>query len=65
MLNAMIDQRPWPTFTPRPVRDEWYIHVEWPDGRFEPIQHFQSESEAQNWIAENSERWLRVRGFIL
>jgi hypothetical protein len=65
ILKAMIDQRPWPTFTPRPVRDEWYIHVEWPDGRFEPIQHFQSESEAQHWIVENSERWLRVRGFIL
>ena len=65
ILKAMIDQRPRPTFTPRPVRDEWYIHVEWPDGRFEPIQHFQSESEAQHWIVENSERWLRVRGFIL
>ena len=63
--KAMTDQRPRPTFTPRPVRDEWYIHVEWPDGRFEPIQHFQSESEAQRWIVENSERWLRVRGFIL
>ena len=65
ILKTMIDQRPRPAFTPRPVRHEWYIHVEWPDGRFEHIQHFQSESEAQRWIVEKSERWLRLRGFIL
>ena len=36
-LKAKIDQGPRSTFTLRPVRDEWYIHAEWPDGRVEPI----------------------------
>jgi hypothetical protein len=37
----------------------WYVLLEWPNGRVRQVDGFQSELEAESWIKEESEIWLR------
>jgi hypothetical protein len=39
----------------------WVVHVEFPDGGFEEISGFESENEANRWIAEELQEWLDHR----
>jgi hypothetical protein len=34
------------------------VIAKWPDGRREVITGFGAESDAQNWIDQDSDRWL-------
>ena len=38
--------------------DGWYVAVTWPDGRFEEVDGFRSESDANGWVAESFLAWL-------
>ena len=41
--------------------DNWYVAATWPDGRFEEIRGFKTESEANEWIAKEFQAWLDER----
>ena len=47
--------------TPRELKDRssWYVLLEWPNGRSRQIDGFRSEAEAETWIKEESEIWLK------
>ena len=40
----------------------WIVEVEWSDGTIEQVEEFQRQSEATDWITNQSEAWLRDRG---
>jgi len=40
----------------------WTVEVEWSDGTIEQIEEFQHQSEATDWITNQSEAWLQERG---
>jgi hypothetical protein len=40
---------------------EWFVAAKWPDGRVEDIRGFASESEANEWIANELQAWLDAR----
>jgi hypothetical protein len=42
--------------------EHWFVAATWPDGRFEEIQGFATESEANEWIAKKFQAWLDERG---
>jgi hypothetical protein len=50
---------PVPTLQIRKTEgDAWAVHVEFPSGGFEDISGFESESAANQWIAEELQAWL-------
>jgi hypothetical protein len=38
--------------------DQWWVSAKWPDGRTEDIMRFRSESDANEWIANELDAWL-------
>jgi hypothetical protein len=44
-----------PRLEPRPL-----VHVVWPDGSFEQVGTFRTESEAHQWIDEKSDERLKT-----
>jgi hypothetical protein len=52
-----------PEMRPRELRDAsgWYVLVQWPDRPSEQVGGFRSEDEAQQWIDQDSDNWLRKR----
>jgi len=42
--------------------ENWFVAATWPDGRFEEIQGFKTESEANEWIAKEFQAWLDEQG---
>jgi hypothetical protein len=45
-------------------RDEWVVEVEWPDGVLERIRTFKHHGTAADWVAQQSDAWLRVRSIF-
>ena len=41
--------------------DEWFVAAKWPDGRTENICGFKTESEANEWVANELQSWLDER----
>ena len=41
--------------------DQWWVAAIWPDGQVEDIASFDSEVEANEWIAKDFQRWLEQR----
>jgi hypothetical protein len=41
--------------------DEWFVAAKWPDGRTENIRGFKTESEANEWVANELQSWLDER----
>jgi hypothetical protein len=41
--------------------DEWFVAAKWPDGRVEDIRGFNTESEANEWVANELQSWLDQR----
>jgi hypothetical protein len=41
--------------------DDWFVAATWPNGLFEEIRGFKSESEANEWIAKEFQAWLEER----
>jgi hypothetical protein len=37
----------------------WHVDAEWPNGVTQHVDDFESDSEAQEWIAKKSEAWLQ------
>ena len=42
--------------------ENWFVAATWPDGKFEEIEGFKTESEANEWIAKKFQTWLDERG---
>ena len=38
--------------------NHWFVAATWPDGRFEEISGFKTESEANEWVAKQLQVWL-------
>jgi hypothetical protein len=51
-----------PSLEPRPLdgAEGWYVHICWPDGSFEQVGAFRTKSEADQWIVEKSDAWLKT-----
>ena len=45
----------------RTTNDVWFVAAEWPDGRIEDIRGFRTESEANEWVANELQAWLDER----
>ena len=43
------------------THDTWWVAAKWPDGRTEDIKGFSSEADANEWIANELDRWLEQR----
>jgi hypothetical protein len=41
--------------------DTWWVAAKWPDGRIEDIKGFSSEADANEWIANELNKWLENR----
>jgi hypothetical protein len=41
--------------------NDWIVAATWPNGAFEEILGFKSESEANEWIAKEFQAWLDER----
>jgi hypothetical protein len=39
----------------------WIVRAEFPDGSFEEISGFKTESDANEWIATNLQDWMEQR----
>jgi hypothetical protein len=54
---------PDPVFEVRTLKSAsgWYVRVLWRYGQVEHISGFASPKEAQKWIEEKSQTWLRDR----
>ena len=52
-----------PVFETRRLKSAlgWYVRVSWRYGQVEQVSGFASEQDAQKWIEEKSEAWLRAR----
>ena len=52
------------TLTPRPIKGSpgWFVQILFPDGREKRISRFETEAEAQAWIANESDDWLAGMG---
>ena len=37
---------------------DWYVAVTWPSGRFEEVDGFRTESDANGWVAQRFQSWL-------
>lgn len=42
-------------------QDQWVVEVEWPDGTLERIRTFKHHATAADWVATQSQAWLRVQ----
>jgi hypothetical protein len=53
------------TFEPRPLKTGpgWLVVVTFPDQPPEQINDFPTESDAKNWITNDSQAWLKKRGY--
>jgi hypothetical protein len=53
------------TFDPRPLKagPHWQVVATYPSGQQEHITGFDTESDAKNWITNDSQAWLRKRGY--
>ena len=40
---------------------QWFVAARWPDGHAEDIRGFETESEANEWIANELQAWLDRR----
>jgi hypothetical protein len=45
-------------------RDQWVVEVEWPDGVLERIRTFKHHGTAVDWVARQSDAWLRVQSIF-
>jgi hypothetical protein len=43
------------------TKDRWWVAATWPDGRREDVKGFATESEANEWIANELQTWLDER----
>ena len=52
-----------PTFEARPLKSAsgWYVRVSWRYGQVEDVIGFIAEHDAERWINEKSQEWLRNR----
>ena len=52
-----------PIFEARPLKSAggWFVRVSWRHGQVEHVSGFISAHDAQKWIEEKSEAWLRGR----
>ena len=41
--------------------DRWWVAAKWPHGQIEDILGFRTESEANDWIANELDTWLEHR----
>ena len=50
-----------PVMKARELKDGsgWYVLFEWPNGRTRQMDGFRTELEAETWIQEESEVWLK------
>jgi hypothetical protein len=45
---------------PTPAGDSWRVFIQWVSGRMQYVSGFDSLQEAEDWIMNESERWLRA-----
>ena len=45
---------------PAQVGDDWRIFIQWASGRMQYISGFESLDDAENWIRNEAEGWLRA-----
>jgi hypothetical protein len=45
---------------PAQVGDGWRIFIQWASGRIQYISGFESLQEAENWIRDEAQDWLRA-----
>jgi hypothetical protein len=57
------DSRDHPTFEARQLKSVrgWYVRVSWQYGQMEHVGGFASEQDADSWIKEKAQEWLRNR----
>jgi hypothetical protein len=41
--------------------DRWAVEAEWPDGTLERVDTFKEHWSATDWIADQSDTWVKVR----
>jgi hypothetical protein len=65
MLSKLIEAivKPNPIFEARPLKSTpgWFVQVSWRYGLVEHVSGFATDQDAQKWIEEKSEAWLRGR----
>ena len=70
LLYSSVEQRGIEAcmLRPKPIlyvalcdRDQWAVEAEWPDGTLERINTFNDHSSATDWIATQSDVWLKER----
>jgi hypothetical protein len=51
---------PKPIMTPHALGffSEWYVLVEWPNGRKQKVNGFKNEAHARGWIEQESAAWI-------
>jgi len=59
----MDEVKPDPIFEARPLKSAsgWFVRVSWRYGLVEHVSGFATDQDAQKWIEEKSEVWLRGR----
>jgi hypothetical protein len=45
---------------PTPAGDGWRVFIQWVSGRMQYVSGFESLQEAEDWIMNDSECWLRA-----
>jgi hypothetical protein len=45
---------------PTPAGDGWRVFIQWVNGRMQYVSGFESLQEAEDWIMNESEHWLRA-----
>jgi len=62
-IRRIEENRFTPTFEARRLKSApgWYVWISWRHGQVEHVSGFASGQDAQKWIEEKSEAWLRSR----
>jgi len=47
---------------PSPAGEGWRVFIQWVGGRMQYVSGFESLQEAEKWITNESEGWLRLVG---
>jgi hypothetical protein len=47
---------------PAQAGDGWRVLIEWTNGRIQYVSGFESLRDAENWIANEVQSWLRALG---
>ena len=47
---------------PSPAGEGWRVFIQWVSGRMQYVSGFESLQEAEKWITNESEGWLRLVG---